>query len=185
MMTDDYGQEVTTTNSSADNNSLIADNGSFARRIDINETRIDNIIIINPNFQNLIEAKIAIDFDLMLQCTTTLESISSTESTKATICMKNIALLINSHPKALNEKDFFYGRNKSKELAAIPPSLLFQQLALHYCDKKFVNTEKNPNGYYNESISRKTAEKTEARWNSFEEWYLIGVILFYNHIIYF
>lgn len=119
------------------------------------------------HFEQLVEAKIIKDFDILMQSTNLVDETIRTEKHKMTVCLNNLALLINSHPNVLNTKNAFYG----KKISNSSPSLLFKRLALKFCDMKYVNHEKNPDGYFNESICIRSRDKSEASWRTFEEWY--------------
>lgn len=125
---------------------------------------------INPNLQMIFEAKILKDLDTMLFCQQTIEATNTEETVKLNSSVKNIALLINSHPDLLSDKDIFYGRKKTSSLIGIPPSSLYEKMVMTFFDKKFKNLEQNPNGYFYESICRSSKEKTQAKWNTFNEW---------------
>jgi hypothetical protein len=137
--------------------------------VELNHSALASSTILRTNLQELFESKIMKDLDVTLECTRTVESTTKKENSKSSYYMNNIALLINSHPDDLYEKDKFYGRPKSKNLAKIVPSLLFQKMALRFCEMKYTNKEKNPDGYYIESTTRSTGVKTEAKWSTFEE----------------
>lgn len=125
---------------------------------------------INPNLQMIFEEKILKDLDTMLFCQQTIEATNTKENVKLNSSVKNIALLINSHPDSLSDKDIFYGRKKTSSIIGIPPSSLYEKMVMTFFDKKFKNLEQNPNGYFYESICRSSKEKTQAKWNTFNEW---------------
>jgi hypothetical protein len=172
--------ELQKNSNTADNNDIdfnfgseSENNNNDANVVSSNDTYIEGEVIPNipmrPNLSSIFETKIMKDLNDFLECGKKIDHTTEVESKKSDYYMKNMALLINSHPDILYEKENFYGRAQSKNLVKISASPLYQRMVLNFCDNRYINKNKNPDGYYHESISRMTKEKTEARWSTFDE----------------